>query len=142
MLKFALPPTQILKFALSPMRNPNASQWNIGCLGSQTQISHIGHVHFMFFGSISFTFGSQREPSFWWNMGFTVHSSISQIEHILKLRFYFSLIASKPKSLILNHCTSGTVVTHVHTLSWHCLKQMPGLPELVKVLLRQGTSVH
>ena len=49
MLKFALHPTRILKFAFPPTRNPNASQWNIGCVGSQTQISRVGHVHFMFF---------------------------------------------------------------------------------------------
>ena len=41
------------------MRNPNASQWNIGCVGSQTQISHVGHVHFIFFVSISFALASQ-----------------------------------------------------------------------------------
>ena len=58
-LKFALPPTQILKFALPPTRNPNASQWNIGCVGSQTQIPGVGHVHFIFFVSISFALGSQ-----------------------------------------------------------------------------------
>ena len=38
MLKFALPPTPTLKFALPPTRNPNASQWNIGCVGSPMQI--------------------------------------------------------------------------------------------------------
>ena len=48
-LKFALTPTQILKFTLPPTQNPNASQWNIGCVGSQTQNFHIGHVHFTFF---------------------------------------------------------------------------------------------
>ena len=35
-----------------------------------TQNSGIGHVHFMFFGLISFALGSQRKPSFQWNMGF------------------------------------------------------------------------
>ena len=30
-------------------RDPHASQWNIGCVGSQTQSSRIGHVHFFFF---------------------------------------------------------------------------------------------
>ena len=35
---------------LTPTRNPNASQWNIGCVGSRTQISRIGHVHFIYFG--------------------------------------------------------------------------------------------
>ena len=29
--KLALPPTPNLKFALPPTRNPNESEWNIGC---------------------------------------------------------------------------------------------------------------
>ena len=48
MRKFAFFPTPNLKFVLPPERNPNASQWNIRCVGYQTQISHVGHVHFMF----------------------------------------------------------------------------------------------
>ena len=52
-----------------PTRNPNASQWNIGCIGSQKQNSGFGHVHFMCFVLISFALGSQREPLFQWNMG-------------------------------------------------------------------------
>ena len=47
-------------FSRHPTQNPNASQWNIGCVGSQTQISRIGHVHFLFFG-VDFI---------QWNMGF------------------------------------------------------------------------
>ena len=39
-------------FSGHPTQNPNASQWNIGC-GYQTQISGVGHVHFMY---ISCTF--------------------------------------------------------------------------------------
>ena len=34
-LKFASPPTQNLKFVFYPTQNPNTSQWNIGCIGSQ-----------------------------------------------------------------------------------------------------------
>ena len=30
-------PTPNLKFALAPMPNPDASQWNIGCVGSQPE---------------------------------------------------------------------------------------------------------
>ena len=47
---FALPNTkdtsmlQFVSFALD-----DASQWNIGCVGSQTQIYCVGHVHFFFF---------------------------------------------------------------------------------------------
>ena len=47
-LKFALPPTRNIKFALPPTQNPNASQWNIGCVGSPMQNFCVGHVHFMF----------------------------------------------------------------------------------------------
>ena len=35
-IKFALPPKRNLKFAFHPTRYPNASQWNIGCVGSPT----------------------------------------------------------------------------------------------------------
>ena len=38
-LKFASPTTPNLKFALSPTPSPDASQWNIGGVASQTQIS-------------------------------------------------------------------------------------------------------
>ena len=57
--KNALPPTPNLKFAFPPTQNPNASQWNMGCVGSKTQISCVGHVHSIFFVSISFALGSQ-----------------------------------------------------------------------------------
>ena len=42
----------------TPTRNPNSSQCNISCVGSQTQISRVGHVHFIFFVLISFALGS------------------------------------------------------------------------------------
>ena len=38
------------KICVTPNQNPNASQWNIGCVGSQTQNSRVGHVHFIFLG--------------------------------------------------------------------------------------------
>ena len=76
MRKFVLPdakpPTPNLKFALTLTQNPNASQWNIGCVGYQTHNFCIGHVHFMFFVLISCAFGSKRKPNFQWNMGFIV----------------------------------------------------------------------
>ena len=50
MLKFALPSTQMLKFALPQTPTPNASQWNIGCVGSPTQNFSVGHVHSFFLG--------------------------------------------------------------------------------------------
>ena len=43
-----IPPTRNLKFAFHRTPNLNASQWNIGCVGSQTQNSGVGHVHFTF----------------------------------------------------------------------------------------------
>ena len=61
----------MLKFALPPTQNHNASQWNKGGVGSPGDGARVGHVHFMFFVLISFAFGSQREHSFQWNMGFT-----------------------------------------------------------------------
>ena len=44
--KFALPPTPNLKFEFLPTQNPNASQWNIGCIGSSGVGACVGHVHF------------------------------------------------------------------------------------------------
>ena len=43
-----LEPTQTLKFALPPTPTPDASQWNIGGVGS----SGIGHVYFMYISCI------------------------------------------------------------------------------------------
>ena len=51
-------------FSRHPTQNPNASQWNIGCVGFQTQNSCVGHVHFILFVSISFALGSQRKHIF------------------------------------------------------------------------------
>ena len=59
-----------LKFALLLTRNPNGSQWNIGCVGSPGIGPRVGHVHFMFFVLISFALG-RRKPSFQWNIGLT-----------------------------------------------------------------------
>ena len=55
-LEFALAPMRILKVALPPTRKPNPSQWNIGCVGSQTQNFRVGHVHFMLSLLMSFAF--------------------------------------------------------------------------------------
>ena len=63
-----------LKVAFYLTRNPNASQWNIGCVGSSGVGAGIGHVHFRLFVSISFAFGSQRKRSFQWNMGLSLTS--------------------------------------------------------------------
>ena len=44
MLKFAFPPTQNIKFAFPPTQNRNASQWNIGCVGSLALGLCVGYV--------------------------------------------------------------------------------------------------
>ena len=62
-----------LKVAFYPTRNPNASLWNIGCIGSLALGLCVGHVHFIFFVLISFALGSRRKRSFQWNMGFTIY---------------------------------------------------------------------
>ena len=46
-LKFALPPTPNLNFVSHRKRTPNASQWNIGCVGSPGFGAGIGHLDFM-----------------------------------------------------------------------------------------------
>ena len=46
--RLALPPTPNLNFALPPTPTPNASQWNIGGVGS----SVVGHVYFMYLSFI------------------------------------------------------------------------------------------
>ena len=71
MLKFAFSPTQNIVF-VSPTQNPNVSQWNIGCVGSLALGLCVGHVHFIFFGLISFALGSRRKRSFQWNMGLII----------------------------------------------------------------------
>ena len=68
---FAFHPTRNLKVAFYPTRNPNASQWNIGCIGSLALGLCVGHVHFIFFLLISFALCSRPKHSFQWNMGFT-----------------------------------------------------------------------
>ena len=40
-----------------PNVTPNASRWNIGCVGSPHIGAGVGHVHFMLFVSISFALG-------------------------------------------------------------------------------------
>ena len=72
----------MLKFALPPIRNPNTSQCNIGCVGSPGVGAPIGHVHFMLFVSISFALGSQRKRSFQWNMDFRKKKKIFSCMHI------------------------------------------------------------
>ena len=65
--------TQNLIFAFYPTRNPNASQWNIGCVGSLALGLCVGHVHFIFFVLISFALGiTDANAVFSGIMGFRV----------------------------------------------------------------------
>ena len=63
-----------------PTQTPDASQWNIGGVGS----SGVGYVYFMYISCslcIIFCFGyariSRRKPSFQWNMGLSFASAMS-----------------------------------------------------------------
>ena len=67
MLKFALPPTRDIKFAFPPTQTPNGNQWNIGCGCKIFALA----MCISFLLLISFVLGSQRKPSFQWNMGFS-----------------------------------------------------------------------
>ena len=62
---------------------PDASQWNIGCVGSLALGLCVGHVHFIFFVLIPFALGSRRKRSFQWNMGFRyciwLHNSMTPV---------------------------------------------------------------
>ena len=73
--------TRNLKVAFYPTRNPNASQWNIGCFGSLALGLCVGHVHFIFFVLISFALGSRRKHSFQWNMGLRVCSNKAHLAY-------------------------------------------------------------
>ena len=48
-LKFALAPTQNLKFELAPTPTPDTSQWNMVGVGPSGIGAGVGHVHFTFF---------------------------------------------------------------------------------------------
>ena len=68
--KIDVTPNVNFKICVTPNADPNASLWNIGCVGSQN--FRIGHVHFMLFVLISFALGTQRKPSLQWNMGLSL----------------------------------------------------------------------
>ena len=69
--KICVTPNANFEIYIISMQNPNASQWNIGCVGFQMQNSCVGHVHFMLFVSFSFALGGLCKRSFQWSMGFT-----------------------------------------------------------------------
>ena len=65
----------------------------------QTQNSGAGHVHLMFFVLISFALGSQRQPSFQWNMGLIV--SVIK-DSLLSDKWTFNLIEEEYLDNILH----------------------------------------
>ena len=54
-------------------QNPQCESVEYRGVGSQMQISCIGHVHFMLFVSVSFALDRQSKHSFQWNMGLSVY---------------------------------------------------------------------
>ena len=72
-----------------PTQNPNASQWNIGCVGSLALGLCVGHVHFIFFVSISFASGTRRKPIFQWNMGLKLVMLMLKWNRQLIIFFFF-----------------------------------------------------
>ena len=61
--------SQTLRESSRTQRHPNGSRWNIGRVGSTRVGAYVLHVHFIFYVLVLFALGSQREPSFQWNMG-------------------------------------------------------------------------
>ena len=62
----ALPNAKICVF---PDANPDTSQWNIGCVGSQCKILALA----MYISCFLCRFHLRLEPHFQWNMGLTFH---------------------------------------------------------------------
>ena len=114
--KICIPPKQNIKFALPTTQNPNAGQWNGGCVGSQMQNFRVGHVHFMFFVLISFALVTQRKPSLQWNMGLreTPHFKSPQWSLILSWSSIlpsFEKVGTKISQVASRHCNRTQIVT-------------------------------
>ena len=90
--KICVIPNANFEICVSPNAKPNATQWNVGCVESQTQISRIGHVLFIFFVLISFALGSQRELHFRWNMGLSIKKKLSIIAATFKTQNMHNLL--------------------------------------------------
>ena len=69
LVSFAVGDTNFLRHLT---QNPQRESVEYRLRGYQMQNLRIGHVHFMLSVSISFVLGSQRKPSFQWNMGLKV----------------------------------------------------------------------
>ena len=65
----------MLKSAFSPTPTPDASQWNIGCVGSQRKMLASGMYISCFLCRFHLRRVPNANPFFWWNMGFTSWTS-------------------------------------------------------------------
>ena len=72
-------PTLTLMDPMLTPHRPNSSQWNIVCVVSPQVGARFGHVHFMFFVSISFALATQHKPIFLWNMCYIHKESYCKI---------------------------------------------------------------
>ena len=129
---FCVLPDAKPKSCVLPDVKPNASQWNIGCVGSQPKMLALAMYISLFLVSISFTLG----PVSQWNMGFRIlhhsaeyftadiqglcsHSSCSLFASKLTtsngLNFLFVIILFKGATLRLLHFT---VIVNVNCIMW------------------------
>ena len=92
MLKFVLPPTPTLKFALLATRNPNASQWNIGCVVSPKQIFFPWPCRFRVVYPVFLSLGTQCELCSQWNMGLRTLLLSVILETLLYKQVYISTL--------------------------------------------------
>ena len=103
-------------FRVTQCKTPNASQWNIGCFGYQTQNLRVGHVHFMLFVSISFALGSQCKRSFQWNMGLKQQQkkrlcqSIPDYNLMQTVQRNYKIKFLTEKRKLLDRCSFGSIL--------------------------------
>ena len=113
-------PFCVLPDAFYPTRNPNASQWNIGCVGSLALALCVGHVHFIFFVLISFALGSRRKRSFQWNMGFGSSRLGSQLH-----REFYGKQGKWPQKIPVRETTGNLEILSKHNGFFICSKSFP-----------------
>ena len=79
-------------FKIHPMQNPNASQWNTGCVGFQTQNSCVGHVFCVDF--ICFWWSTQTQFPVEYGLNNIAKSNFKRQKAIFLLTSLSILIAS------------------------------------------------
>ena len=88
-------PTRNLKVVFYPTQNPNASQWNIGCVGCQRKIFASGMYISCFLCRFHLRQAQQRKPVFRWNMGFTVVGNVFNYLNFVKVIFCLQAFCDK-----------------------------------------------